>query len=260
MVMLVVVGLALAGLAIDSVPASLAAPGKATKVHGFVLRNTVQPGQVVRDRFQVTGPKRRPVVLQHREPGQRWMKVQRARTTGKGQAKVRLTVSRAGGLWVWKARLQNRRWVTLARTSSTTHELRIKVPRRQKSKPASSTSERVRVVTPTSPPPSTSVPPTSAPPSTAVPPTHRLRPRRCPPHQRPRPRWCPHHRQFRLSRRPFRWGCPKSHTREETAFRLTTGHSSRRPRPPAGTTRRSSPSPVSYVPYYTRRRICVGSV
>lgn len=148
MAMVVAVGFVLTGLTIDPVPMSWAAPAKATQVRGFELRDTVQPGEVVRDRFKVTGPLRRPVVLQHREPGQRWTKVQRARTTNQGKALVRLTVSRAGGVWVWKARLQNRRWVTLARTSSTTHELRIKVPRRQGFKPAVSSIERVRVVTP----------------------------------------------------------------------------------------------------------------
>ena len=154
LVLLLAAGVVLAGLTVVQAPVAEAAPRKATKVRGFVLPDQVKPGQVASDRFRVTGPKRRPIVLQHRAPGQRWQTVQRARTTSKRQAQVRVQVVRSGGRWVWKARVQNKRWVTVARTSGTVHEFRVKVPRKARFKPVVSNTERVRVVTPKPPAPS----------------------------------------------------------------------------------------------------------
>lgn len=148
MVLLLAVGVVLAGLTVAEAPVAEAAARKATAIRGFALPDSVKPGVVVRDGFQVTGPKRRPVVLQHRAPGQRWQTVQRARTTSKRQAQVRVQVVRSGGRWVWKARLQNKPWVTVARTSSTAHEFRIQAPRKKRFKAAVSNTERVRVNTP----------------------------------------------------------------------------------------------------------------
>ena len=158
LVLLLAAGVVVAALMVWSVPSAEAA-GKATKVRGFVLPSQVQPGRVASDRFRVTGPKRRPVVLQHRAPGQRWQTVQRARTTSKRQARVRVQVVRSGGEWVWKARAQDKRWVTVARTSGTVHEFRATVPARGRWEAAESRGRPVAVDTRPPPAPGTGVRP-----------------------------------------------------------------------------------------------------
>jgi len=146
-VLLLAAGVVLAGLTVVGAPVAEAAPRKATSVRGFVMANKVQPGQVASDRFWVTGPKRRLVVVQHRVPGQRWQTVQRARTTGKRQAQVRVQVVLSGGRWVWKARVRNKPWATVARTPGTAHEFRVVVPARGQWKPARSRGQAVAVDT-----------------------------------------------------------------------------------------------------------------
>jgi L,D-peptidoglycan transpeptidase YkuD (ErfK/YbiS/YcfS/YnhG family) len=159
LVLLLAVGVVLAGLTVAQAPVAEAAAPKATAVRGFALPDQLQPGQVVRDRFRVTGPKRRPVVIQHRAPGQRWQTVQRARTTGTRQVLVRATVVRSGDGWVWKAWLQDKRWTTIARTTETVHEFRVRVPARGRWDAAGSRTESVSVDTRPPPAPGTSIRP-----------------------------------------------------------------------------------------------------
>lgn len=118
-------------------PAAGAAP-KATSVRGFDLAGGVSVGQVVSDRFRVTGPKRRMVAVQHREPGGRWQRVLRFPTNGKRAATVEVTVGAAGGQWSWKVRARGGRWAVVAGATSAVHELRVKVPRRHGWGPATS--------------------------------------------------------------------------------------------------------------------------
>lgn len=111
-------------------PSADAAP-KTTAVRGFALGGEVSMGQVVTDRFRVTGPKRRPVVVQHRAPGGRWQTVLRSTTNGARRASIAVTVGESGGRWAWKARAGSGQWVVAAAMTGTVHEFRVKVPGRR---------------------------------------------------------------------------------------------------------------------------------
>lgn len=128
-VVLLVALLAVAGLATAGPPAHAAA--KATSVRGFNLAGEVSAGRAVSDRFRVTGPKRRPVVVQHREPGQRWQKVTTLRTSGTRRAAVAVTVGVSGGRWAWKVRSGGGRWLVAAPATGPVREFRVRVPGRR---------------------------------------------------------------------------------------------------------------------------------
>lgn len=157
--------------------AATAAPADAkvrrtTEIRGFTLPATIETGTVVRDQFRVTGPKRRVVVLQHRAPGERWQTIQRARTSPKRAASVRIEVARVGEAWVWRARLSKKGWREAASTVVATRDFRIKAPRAKRFGTAFAV-ERVRAVErpapappPPPPPPAPSPPP--PPPATVV--------------------------------------------------------------------------------------------
>lgn len=127
-VLLVSATVLLAGVPSLPVVEAHAEAGRDTVVRGLTLAPMLQPEMVARDRFGVTGPRHRPVVLQHRSTGERWQKALRAPTSASRAALVRLRVLRSGEQWVWKARLQDKPWTVVASTDQALHEFRVVVP------------------------------------------------------------------------------------------------------------------------------------
>lgn len=159
LVLVVAVGLMMVGLTTGPTLTAVAVPRQPTVVRGFVLPDQLRAGGVARDWVRVSGPRRRPVVLQQREPGQRWQTVQRARTTGRRQVLVRVMVVRVDDQWVWKARLRDKRWTTTTPTAGTVREFRVRLPARGRWDAADSRAESVSVDTRPPPAPGTRIRP-----------------------------------------------------------------------------------------------------
>lgn len=158
---LLVIAAVLGGLLAIPTPA-LAAQVRHTSISGLSLSGKTWSGDVVRDAFRVTGPKRRRVELRYRVPGEQWVQVQQARTSGSRKVKVRVKALRRDGQVVWKVRLQGRRWKVATTTDSDVLDLRMVVSARPQWSDAASRAQTIMLRKGLPPAPGTRVTPARA--------------------------------------------------------------------------------------------------
>lgn len=105
-----------------------AAAREQTVVSALAWPSHLQAADVAVSWTAASGPTRRSVVLQHRTPGGTWRTALKARTGSNRLVPLRVTVTRAGSTWQWRVRARGS-WTLAARTTGSSREWRVLVPR-----------------------------------------------------------------------------------------------------------------------------------